>query len=186
MKNVIKNMFLCFTIIFSIIIICYTIYNYNITRDITNNIVNKSNSIQINEEIISLQENISLLDFLKLNYYNGKVGIFYEIFNIVIISSIISVLLGTIISIKEYPKTRYFLYFILGNIIYNTIFSIIIHGIYLKNNIQLTFFECFYESIKNTLLNYIIFFIIINGVIVLIKKVRIKKLNNELNKKNNK
>jgi threonine/homoserine efflux transporter RhtA len=119
---------------------------------------------------------------MKLNSYNGRFGVVNEMSDIIIASIILGVLIGSIISLKENKKLKYILFFIVGNILYNTIFSIIIQGIYLKNDIKLSFFGCYYESFTSNILNYIIIFIVIIGIVMLIKNISVKKLNKELKK----
>ena len=186
MKKIIKNIFCSIVIIYFIISIIYLVYNYNIVQNITDSTIPITNSTQMHDETISLEENVTISQLLKLNYYNGGMKILYDISNIVIISIIIGIILGSIISLKENHKAKWILYFIFGDFLYNTIFAIVIQGIYLKDKIRLNFFECFFESLKNNFITYILIFLVIMGIILLIKKVDVKVLNKELNKSKSK
>ncbi len=181
MKKIVKNIILSIIIIYFIINIVYVIYNYNTIKSIVDNSIVVSNNEKMHEETLSIQENMSILKLMKSNYYNGRFGTINEISNIIIVSIILGVLVGSTISMKENKKIKYILFFMVGNIFYNTIFSIITQGIYLKNDIKLSFFECYYESLKSNILNYVLIFIVIVVVVMLIKNISVKKLNKELN-----
>lgn len=183
MKKILKNIILSTLIIFSILSIVTIIYSYTNSKIIAQNLITNSESSKMHQETVTLQENMTIANLMKLNYYNGKLGAINEITNSMIISIIMGILLGTIISLKENSKAKYLLYFIFGNVIYNTIFTIITKAIYAYEGIEIKFLENYCYNFGKTIWSYILIYFIIALIIIIINKIRVRKLNKELKQK---
>lgn len=181
MKIILKRIFLSIIITFSIVSIINLSYNYYIINQ--NITTNTSNSNKTHQETIYLQDDMSLQSLIKNTYYNGMSNVTNQFIDILIISIIVGIILGLIFSVKEFSKIKYILFYIVGNILINTFMGIIIKNIYFKSGVQLSFFEAFAQSFKNTIIIYSIAFITVVLINIFDNKMQINKLN-KLYKKN--
>ena len=81
---------------------------------------------------------------------------------LLIISSIIGVLIGTMYSLKEDSKVKYILLFVLGNFIYTFVWMIIENIFYKTYGLELDMnFLKYVQTLKNYFLSYVFFYFII-------------------------
>lgn len=181
MKKILKNIILSIFIIFTIISSISAIYNYIVCQDIVSNLVVDKGE-EMHTETTSLPNGMTIHKLIKKSYYNGMLNVLNQMYDIFIISIILGTIVGLIISVKENSKIKYILYFIFGNIVCNIIGGIIVQGIYMKYGVRLTFFVAYGESFRGTILIYIILYIFVILIGRLDNKMKVNKLNKELNK----
>ena len=172
LKKIIYNIF----IIFPIISITSLIYNYYMIKNTLHHTYSDINTVNTHQEMINLQDNMSINQLLKLNYYNGMLSILNQLLYILLISILGGIILGLIFSIKNSSIAKYILSYILGSLLYNLLAGIIIQAICLKNEINLTFFEIYFQSFTKTIIIYTIIFVIFVIVKSIIKKKKISTL----------
>lgn len=180
MKKTLKNCLYSITIIFFILIIGTAVYEYNIYKNEIQKldlpIVKKDSTFH--NETIRFQDGMSLLKKDKLTYFNGRIGLIWRIAEITIISLVLGTTLGLVISVKEYSKSKYFLYFILGNIFYNFLTTIIIQIIYPNNTISLL--AIFIRSECKTFILYSFVYLLFIGIKYIDNKKKVQTLNKNL------
>ena len=170
MKILLKRIIYSILIIFTIISVTSLIYNYYIIKNTLHNTYSDINTGGVHQESINLQDNMSINQLLKINYYNGMLNILDQFLFILLISVLGGIILGSIFSIKDSSIAQYILSYILGNLLYNSLAGIIIQGICLRNEIELTFFEAYFQSFTKTIIIYSIIFIIFVIVKSIVKK----------------
>lgn len=190
MKNTVKNILITILILYTISSITYLMYSY---------LSSKEKQEILREEIdflnlpkISVQSEVyktiydSNIDhiFYQMYFIDGKLEVTEGLIVCLIFSAILGTVIGATISLKENSKAKYILYFIFGNIFFNTISTLISQSIYWKNNydrisLQENYIECF----KTTFIGYVIFYIIFTIIRILINKFKVDKLNTELLKR---
>lgn len=177
MKIMLKRIVFSALIVFSIISIISLAYNYCVVKEAMSQLNLNTQTEGIHQEIINLQNNMNINKLLKMNYYNGMFNILYQLLNILVISLFVGTIIGLILSTKESSIAKYILFFILGNSLCNIFIGIFIQGIYLENEVKLTFFEAYFKSFTSTIIIYSILFTIAIIIKLVNNKIKIDKLN---------
>lgn len=182
MKRTLKKIICSVFILFSIISIIALIYDYYIIKEAMSQQNLSSQTESMHQEIINLQDGMSINTFSKIIYYNGMSTVLYQMLSILVVSILAGIILGLILSIKESSITKYILFFILGNSLYNIFMGVLIQGIYLKAGINISFFEAFFMSFTSTIFIYSILFFFVVIINLISNKVKINTLNKLCNK----
>lgn len=187
MKKTIKN------IIF-IVLLIYTIGSFAFMIKAKKD---NYNSMILYNQKLNLEGNtdykFSTSEWEYIIRYSSRYEFSCELFELLLGATFVGTILGLIISIKESSKIKYILYFIFGNILYNSILSTIQSIIFIKLNLQSAnhfINEFLYNYLNfafslNDFLKYLIFVIGIVIIILVNTKTKVKKLNDELKKKQN-
>lgn len=187
MKKIIKN------IIFTILLI-YTIGSVIFIINAENNFEKYLSKYQqtIPESEGQKRSTSDVLnEAIEYTRFDSKFAFAYNLKVLLIASTFVGGVLGLIISIKESSKIKYILYFIFGNILYNSILSIIESIALIKLNSQSTssFINEFLENYLTctfSLRFFLYYLIFVVGIVIIIlvnTKTKVKKLNDELKKK---
>lgn len=190
MKNTVKNILITILILYTISSITYLMYSYLSGKETQEILREEINFLNLPE--ISTQSEVyktiydSNIDniFYQMYFIDGKLEVIEGIIVCLIFSSILGTVIGATISLKENSKAKYILYFIFGNILFNTISTLITQSIYWKNNydkisLQENYINCF----KTTFIGYVILYSICIIIRILINKIKVDKLNTELLKR---
>ena len=86
MKILLKRIIYSIFIIFTIISVTSLIYNYYIIKNTLHNTYSDINTAIVHQESINLQDNMSINQLLKINYYNGMLNILNQFLFILLIS----------------------------------------------------------------------------------------------------
>lgn len=186
MKNVLKNILICISIIYLLISLVYNIFFIQIAKETL-----KTN---INAQGLMLEGNVTTYEFedIQKEYTRGGLRQGYENLEILTISAVIGTILGLFISLKENSKVKYVLYFIFGNILYNSIWLVIITAItnnYLETTENGNWFYYLYKSYTSvfennmfikTFLSYILIYATILIGNIINNKKKVEELNRSL------
>lgn len=177
MKNLFKSALKYSIVIYFFINIIFTIFNYcEYSNILQNNFVVNQN---MHQEVINLQEGVSIDQMIENKYYVGKVSILSKNLSIFILSILLGFLLSSIKYSKESSILKYILIFILGNFIFVTFVEIFMY-IFKVVNISQNFFDIYREILKNTFLIYCFIFFIITFINQKIYELIVKKINKML------
>lgn len=177
MKIFFKNFFIFSIIIYFILSIGVTIFNFSVYNNELSSLDIIPNS-NMHTETIEIPTNIDISDFFTIEYLHGKSEILYQNLFLILLSIILGFSISIIIKIKETSKIKYVYYFIFGYIIYSVLILFISY-FYIDFTIN-NFFIILFEILKKTLPVYIISFILIFILNLLITKFQVNKLNNKL------
>lgn len=177
MKKVFRNFLISTIIIYFVLSIGVTIFNFIVYYNELSSLDAISNS-NIHEETIEIPSNLDISEFFTIEYLHGKSEILYQNLFLILISVILGISTTIIIKAKETSKIKYVCYFIFGYIIYS-ILILFISYFYINFTIN-NFFIILFEILKKTLPIYIITFILIFILNLLITKFQVNKLNNKL------
>lgn len=187
MKKTIKNIIFVILLIYTIGSIAFMI---NAKNDNYNSMISYNQKLNSEE---NSNYKFSASEWEDIIRYSARYGFAYELFELLLGATFVGIILGLIISIKQSSKIKYILYFIFGNILYNSILSTIQSIMFIKLNLQPTnnfINEFLYNYLNFTFsikyfLQYLIF---VAGIVIIIlvnTKTKVKKLNDELKKKQN-
>lgn len=128
----------------------------------------------------SSEYNLNTSDLIAVTNLSGKLEIASQNVFIILVSIIIGMIIGVVKTLKEFSKLKYLLYFIIGYVIYISIFIIFIYfseQIYHLDLLSSTLNIAFKFSLL-----YILFFLIAVIANIIISKFQVNKLNKLLHK----
>lgn len=178
MKKFIKNTIITTSIIFLFLsLITNSYFLINSKQNIKNIGIPQSNeTITVST---SIQKDTSVHNLIQLNNYAGRMEIVYNSFKVLFLSIIIGIIISLFTIQKENSKIKFVLIFILGNIIFNILYTITVYFIYKNNSIDLyTMGYILNHSIYETFLPYCIIYISLVILQRIYLKHKIDKINN--------
>lgn len=182
MKKLAVRTIIIISVIYLIISSIYTFFykaaaqeNLEITENSVEKVYNETFETNIKEQTnINQRKTIEMLD---INI------------SILILSLVLGSIISLIIEAKENSKVKYVLYFIFGNIIYNLLWMVIVNFIVGRVQIRGYYFiNSYLSTMKQVFIPYILLYIIFITINILINKSKVKELNETLEgkKENNK
>ena len=177
MKNTLKNILICLSILYFVISLCCSVYLKGAYTEQLNAILESNNQSMI------FVDNIGMEKYDWEKQYRAKIEIIDMNLISMIVALIIGGIIGLIMSVKENSKGRYVLYFVIGNIIFNaiwTLMQIIIHNS-INIFVNLNFIKIYINTTLKTIIPYIIIYILILYANISNNKQKVNNLNASLN-----
>lgn len=174
-KNIIKNLFINVIYIYFFLSLIFFIYSYCKYNNILNT-YQITGTNEFHEENITIPNGQSLNTLIESRYYLGIFSMLTHLKNIFLFSIFMSILLNAIKYSKEYSIFRYFLIFILGNVLINMVITSIRYVFTLINE-QATFLDAYIESFYFSIIPYLFIFNIVLLIKMMINKAKIKEIN---------
>lgn len=187
MKKILKNILIAIIVLYVITSILYLVYSYLSSLETQQILREEINFINLPMTNVQSETYKGIYDFnidntfYQIYYMDGKLKVTSVLIVFLVFSIILGTAIGAIVSLRENSKAKYILYFLFGNVFFNTISTLISQSIYWKNNydeisIQENYLECF----KTTFIGYVILYIIFTIIRIEINKIKVDKLNKEL------
>lgn len=177
MKKSLKNILIIIAVSYLLLNIIYTVFSIGLTEEGISIISSQKEEVVLN--------NITFNNIEQSRYYGMLYVLEYNVM-LLIISSIIGILIGTMYSLKEDSKVKYILLFVLGNFIYTFVWMIIENIFYKTYGLELDMnFLKYVQTLKNYFLSYVFFYFIIMIARIVTNKYKVKVLNDNLEKKDN-
>jgi len=179
MKKILKNIIICICIVYFILNVGYSIMFKGYYNEVM---------IGYNENYVFANSNqeYKYMEFIK-QYVGGQLNILNSNINIVIISIILGVMLGLLISQKENTIVKYLVYFILGYLLYCVLwtFMTILVNKSVSDVISNNFIEIYYNTLPKMLYSYIMFYAAGLIGVIFRNKINVKVLNETLKNPDN-
>ena len=138
---------------------------------------------ELKEETVGIPKDTSVANLIQMNYYSGRLEIVYHHFEVMTIAIFLGIFISMVIILKENSKIKFVLFFIIGNIIFNLFCTSITLFVFQSNGIELDFIEKYINITEHTFIAYTIIYCIFLMIAFLDMKVKIKKINESIKKR---
>lgn len=177
LKKVLKNVSICILIVYFVISLGYAIIEKGVLEEEISILNSRKTS---SDEMYNVT-----YDAKDIENLSAKVMIINNNLKIVVFSIIIGGMIGLVISVKENSKVKYILYFILGELIFNSIWTVIMVMIYCKNGIDIEYIyhrlsNIYYEMFIKFFLLYVLIYISIVAINIANNRRKVQQLNERL------
>lgn len=170
-KDVIKNIILFIISIYFILSLIYT--GYAVRENINYySQLEFSNSDQTHVESISLPDGETYLTLSKGHVYTGRSIIINNNIQVIITSVLLGTFLGLLTSAKKSKVIQYMVFYIIGNLLFNSIFSILYY--FKFNYFRRGIFDIYVDVFLGFIMLYTVSFFLILSLKNLIIKLKNK------------